>query len=148
MNELDHGEYWHGTYKGVGFKIVKWPLKHRPDLFGHEFVWNYYIYLNLDKINEADAKKLWIRAYANKYSHGRKMYRYYDCKPLTDIEMQGGITWYKKSYGLQDEKIIEIGCDYNHAWNDREYQLEEIYEDLKQSIESVLVRFPELNNEN
>ena len=144
--ELKKGEYWYGVYKGVSFKIKQWQSE--GAISGDDTIWNYYLYLPLSKINEVDAKKLWLRARATKRSNGRKMYHYYNCEPLSDIYMQGDITWYRKSYTHNDDKLVEIGCDYNHIWNDRTYDLDEVYADVKLSVESVLKRFPELLKEN
>lgn len=131
------GEYWHGNHKGVYFKVQKWESN-------GDIIWNYYVHLVLPKINDVDARKLWLTARASKHSRGRKLYKYYGCEPLNDIEMQGGITWYRKYFGLQDEKIIEIGCDYNHIWNDRDYDLNDILGDVELTIDSVIKRFPEI----
>ncbi len=147
VERLREGRYWHGIYKGVGFKIQRWEREHNGDGLLNSTVWNYYIYLDLSKINKDDAKQLWLTGKKSPNSSKRKWYKYYDCEPLKDIELQGGITWYKKQYSLNDDKIVEIGCDYDHIWNDREYDLNEVHYDVKQSIESVLARFPELQEE-
>ena len=143
---LRAGEYWYGSHKGIAYEIKSWGMRETLSAFGlPEHMWNYYIYLNLAKINPADAKKLWLRARANEYMAGRKHYNYWDCEPLKDIEMAGGITWYHKEYSLSDERTVVIGCDYAHAWNiGTSYELADILIDIEKSIESVLARFPEL----
>lgn len=58
-----------------------------------------------------------------------------------DIEFHGGITYYDQLYSVELNEVygIKLGCDYNHYWDEnKEYNLEEIFQDIKNSVDSFL----------
>jgi len=143
MGEIDElepreGKYWNGTYKDIGYRVQLWTSK---DFNGElNYIWNYYIYINLKNLSPDVAKRLWLRAKLPKLGKNfkRKLYRYYDEPLLNNIEMHGGITWYKKMYSISDEKVIEIGCDFNHDGdNYDEYDLRLVLSDVKNCIDTL-----------
>jgi hypothetical protein len=114
----DHQE-WHGTYKNVPFRIVKWRYSQSMD-----YRWNYYLFVKPRK----------IRTQKSYRGVGRQVDYY---KMYSDVELQGGITYWGKHIGSQLEESHEVGCDYGHIWNDREYSLEDIKRDVKNSIDTL-----------
>lgn len=143
MSEIEYsseGQYWHGTYKGVGFKVQSWHRKGSTNQ-----TWNYYLYISLDKLKPDNAKSLWLRGRVHKHSYGKKYYQEYKNEILQKLDFHGGMTWYGKSYSVHDKKIVEVGCDYNHLMDEgREYDLRDIEYDLKHSVDTLLKALPEL----
>lgn len=65
-------------------------------------------------------------------------YNYYDHEIISSIDFHSGITWYSKELGFDGEnKVIKIGCDYMHLWDEGKiYYVEEVERDAKTAIES------------
>ena len=120
---------WQGIYKGINFEINNWQNK-----WDGKEDWTYYLILFLDRIpKENNPKSYWLK--------GRKsgrfiFYREYDHSVIRNIDFHDGCTWYSKERGFDgDEKVIKIGCDYSHYWDEgRYYDLEIVKDDVKHTI--------------
>lgn len=140
--EKNKVEEWNGSYKGVSFQIKHWktdPNEIEPNGSDH---WTYYLILHLDRIPEKyNPKSFWLKP--KKMNIGNRIwYDYYNHPIISDLHWHGGITWYSKERGFDgDLKIIKIGCDYSHLWDEgKVYDLDYLINDVKISIE----RFKEL----
>jgi len=133
---------WTGIYKGVAFEINNW--KTPPNIYDIEEkdYWTYYLYLYLDRIPKEDnPHSYWLS--------GRKVYNliYYNFHKhdvMNDLDWHGGLTWYSKEKGFDGSgKVIKIGCDYSHSWDEgRFYDLEDVKSDCKNTIEMFLQKVP------
>lgn len=114
----------HMAYRGVNAKII-----HPHD----GYKWAFYIYINLKQIKDQElAKSLWIEA----GSEGFCSYMSNDF--INRLEFHGGCTYYHKSFGRWDDKIIELGCDYGHYGDEGErYSLQSVKFDLLACIDSL-----------
>lgn len=128
---LKQREITYFTYRGVNVEV-----RHPSDSI--HCGWTYYLFLNLSRFaDEKPAKKLWLTA-RDKWGNGRKSYDYEKSYLLTHMEFHGGITWYSKHFTLNDEKVIEVGCDYAHYWDEgRCYSLETVIRDAKRTVDSL-----------
>lgn len=110
------------TYRGIGVKI-----NHPHD----HYKWAYYVYLVLNQFQDQKlAKKLWIKANTNGF------WDYYKIPFLSGMDGHGGITYYEKSLSRHDKKIIEIGFDYGHIYDDEEtYELQDIVNDAINTVD-------------
>lgn len=146
---------WHGIYRGIGFSIKNWSYDTTsPSL--PEQCWNHYIYLILDNIPaQYKPESFWLRAKPMKWPTlkgmkkppksltERKLYRYYDHPIIGEIEFHGSITWYAKKYTTDDQRYIEIGCDYQHSWDQgHDYDLQYILRQVEKSIDSLYKLMP------
>lgn len=126
---------WAGSHLGVGFEINNW--KTEPNTIDHHWRehWTYYIFLHIDRIPEQyDPESFWLSG--NKI--GRHVhYNYYEHPILGSIEFHGGCTWYSKEQGFDEsERVIKIGCDYQHYWDEgKQYRLESVLRDVQNTIE-------------
>jgi|SRR6056297_360514 len=123
-----------GSYKKLSFEICK-PVE--------PYNWyRYYIYLVLPRIQDEElAENLWLEAKDSTIvlERPRKMYMYYDNDFLINVPMHGEITFYKKEFNQEDERVIKIGCDYNHYFDEyRGYILEDVKEEVKETIDYIL----------
>ena len=132
---------WFGQYLGVRYEINNFK---RPNIEGGESDrWTYYLFINLSKIpKENKIKSLWLRGEKTEYN--RINYRYYNHKLIDMLDFHGGCTWYSKQYGFDGhDKIIKIGCDYQHLWDEGiPYFIEEVNRDAKSSIDRFIELIP------
>jgi len=129
---------WFGTYNGVRFEINNWINE-----YDNKEVWTYYIIIHLDRIpNKHKPKTFWLKGIKD----GKHVfYRYYNHHVLVDLDWHGGLTYYNKENGFDgSEKIIKVGCDYNHIWNEeRYYDLKTVKGEVKETIDKFLTHIPD-----
>ena len=138
MNLPRKVEEWHDRYRGISWNIRKWQTS------TGEVKWNYYIYLNIEKIpEEYDPESFWLEC------SEEGGYGYYKHPIIPIIEMHYGVTYYKKhlsdsfKYG-KELRSIQIGCDYSHAWDDGEsYNEQGILVEVINTINNVFKLMPE-----
>lgn len=134
---------WNGNYKGVSFEINNFKTP-KNDWDDEKSNWTYYLFIHLNRIPNKDiSDSFWIKGTPD--NKGRVFYRYNDHHIINNIDLSGGCTWYSKEAGFDNSnKVIKIGCDYQHIWNDGiEYYLEWIINDVKKSIDSFLSFIPD-----
>ena len=128
---------WTGAYRGVAFEINNWQAD-----YDKEDCWTYYLILHINRIpKEHKPNSYWIKG---KMSRKHVIYDYYKHPVLSNIEWHYKITWYSKEHGFDGaEKIIKIGCDYRHYWDEGHYyNLDIVKYDVKKTIDSFLVHVP------
>ncbi len=135
---------WNGNYRGVQFEINNFKIP--PNIVDdHESDnWTYYLYIHLNKIpKENNPDSFWLKGKADE--RGRVFYNYYENDAIMDIEFHGGCTWYSKERGFDGEnKVIKIGCDYQHLWDEGiYYYIEWVQKDVMDTIDSFLLRVPD-----
>ena len=132
---------WTGTHNGVGFEINNWKSK---DIMndGDKDNWTYYIFLHLDRIpKESKPNSFWLKP--QRFTISDRVHYDYNKHPVIDgIDFHGGCTWYSKEHGFdKTPKVIKIGCDYMHLFDENHfYYIESIVAEVKNTIE----RFREL----
>jgi len=139
---MEKSEIYRDQYRDVDFSISKFKA------FSHSLnsaSWAHYIHLNLDKQikDKSIADKLWLTPeYDDK---NRVSYSYYS-SIIAEIEFHGGCTWYsKESSPDEKDRIIKIGCDYQHSWDEGKfYDVQYIERQAKESIDTLLKIVPVL----
>jgi hypothetical protein len=118
-----------GNYRGIVFEI------NHPD---ENYKFTYYISLDLERFQDKEfADSLWLTATETGIGK-QKRYKYSDIDFFNEIHFHGGITWYSKLFSLNDDRIIKIGCDYNHSfdqWNF--YDLDDVLNDVRKTIDDI-----------
>ena len=128
---------YRGSYKGVNWEI---------DFIERSYAkwWTYYVFLKKDRMiaNEFKLFNCPVKTY-KLGNRKRKSYDYYKLPGC--FEFHGGCTYYEKH---RDDTlghfVIQIGCDYNHAWDEDEaqdYCFEDIISDVNKSIDKFLTQF-------
>lgn len=134
---------WNGSYKGVGFEINNWKTP-QNDFSEEKDNWTYYIFIHLNRVTDIKkANSLWIKGKAD--NKGRVFYQYHKNNLISNIEFAGGCTWYSKESGFDGaNKVIKIGCDYQHSWDEGySYNLDCVKKDIEKSIDSFLNFIPD-----
>ena len=132
-------DLYRGIYREINYKIIR-HAKGREHTPANEGIWCFYIYLHESKVK--DFSKLWLPVKIVKFSlesRGYVNYEYY-CEPFNSMEFHGGITYYCKYGETEGYRSVEIGCDYNHLWDNERgcgYDVEDILVGVKCAIDSV-----------
>ena len=128
------------VYRGISVEINNWKEENSYD--GKTNHWTYYLFLNLSRFtDEKLARKLWIQAKAQnpkseKPCERRKYHGYSKISFLNSIDFHGGITYYSKLYSHYGEKMIQIGCDYDHLYDNPDHEtIESVKNDAIRSID-------------
>jgi len=135
--ETKEKKTYSGEYKNITFSIDRF----EPFICtGNDYSWTHYIYINLDNQikDKKIADKLWLNP---KYDDkNRVSYNYYYDSIINNIVFHGGCTWYSKESSVDDKyRVIKIGCDYQHSWDDnKNYCLEYIKEQVMETIDSFI----------
>lgn len=135
-------QVWTGSHKGVSFEINNW--KTPPNIFEptEKDCWTYYLIIHIDRIPiENNPKSYWLKG---EKMMSRISYSYYDHDVMCDFDWHGGITWYSKEHGFDNSnKVIKIGCDYSHLWDEGHfYEIEDVKSDVENTIERFLHHIP------
>ncbi len=134
-------DVWRGTYREIGYKVSLHGKGEEHTLAG-EGTWCFYIYL-VEK-NMVNFPAIWLEDKIYKWkpeAYGYISHDYY-CEPLNSLEFHGGITFYQKHGHTEGYRYVELGCDYNHLWDQERgfgYNIEEVLLDVKICIDSVYV---------
>jgi hypothetical protein len=127
---LDECHSWHADYRGIVFEINKFHIGDREG-------WAYYLYLRLDAIpEESNPESFWLKSREEKHA-GRPAYDYSLHEIMSDLDWHGGITYYSKESSDDDGyRVIKIGCDYQHSFDQgQDYTVESVLLDVKRSID-------------
>jgi hypothetical protein len=140
--QLSTRKVWNGIYKGVAYEINSFEIPGFPRMEETKISWTHYLWLNLELIPEKFRDEFWIPPKEDTgppfYASG-PFYDYFKGAP-GKIEFHGGCTFYSKEHGLDGgRKIVKIGCDYQHLWDEGQtYDLSYVFSEVRTSIESFI----------
>ncbi len=138
--KLRHTDEWSGEHKGVSFTIKHWNInsEHCP-----QGIWNYYLHIPLDAIPKE--KQHSFLANSKKDDRGRVHYEYSEKHLINDLNWHCGMTFYQK-HGMDDAPIVvEMGCDYNHYWDEgKRYDIGIVLSDCQNSIDRLWELVPDM----
>lgn len=64
---------------------------------------------------------------------------------MSDLDWHGSITYYKKESMDGSPRMITLGCDYNHIWDEgQHYTVNEIFSDVKATVDKLYELVPNL----
>lgn len=130
LSEIREKKVWSGQYDGIAFEINNW-----QEIWRQKQSWTYYLYIYLNRIPEQfNPESFWLIDKATDYNS--ITHDYFGHPIISQIDFHCGITYYEKKQGLKkDERIIKIGCDYSHYWDEgKEYIFDGILMDVENSI--------------
>ena len=137
MSTLSKIETWRGEHAGVQFKICNW--EHSP-MSGLPPVWNYYLYIS-EKLVGEKFLAMWLDdEIVTMPGSGREMinHDYFSLEVANVADLHGGITFYSKHGHSAGYRSIEIGCDYQHLYdNQKSWTLDLVEADARRSCDLV-----------
>lgn len=127
-------ESYSGKYLGVPYEIRHWSYSNGTPQ------WNYYIFLSEKQIPSV-FKSLWLKP---KVAIVGSNHIYYDYSKtlISNLDWHCGCTYYEKISGLDKQtKIVKVGCDYGHIWDEgKSYSIADIERDVIDCINSLVER--------
>lgn len=138
---LRENRRWSGDFRGVPFEIQNFQLGKPGDQYFKD-CWTFYIYVAIDRLPDEFKKKFWLRG--KKDERGRVHYAYSRSGVITSLEWHCGATWYSKESGIDGSpRVVKIGCDYQHLYDDEHsYNEKRLLMDVKACIDSLWTLVP------
>jgi len=132
---------WGDEYRGIHFQIENFSFSENEP----KDKWAFYLFIKLDQMPGDVAKRFWLEP-TKQLIGNRKTYAYYEEALINGIDFHCGCTWYSKESGFDDDpRIVKIGCDYQHLYDeDQSYSAESIAFDAKQAIDSLIKMVPNI----
>lgn len=112
--KLSHKDVWNFQYRGIFAEIVHWGIAD----YQLKGIWNLYIYINPENIGDKELKKNFLPIFKKVTWGGKEnqIYDIYSCQIANELELHGGAT-YLNIENSNGKKILKIGCDYNHLYD-------------------------------
>lgn len=128
-------ETYSGKYLGVPYEIKHWRFSDgKPQ-------WNYYIFLIEPQIPEA-FPSLWLKGKPSNIGGKTRIFYDYGNTLIANLEWHMGCTFYEKVSGFDKQtRIIKVGCDYAHLYDEgKNYSISDIERDVMDCIKSLVDR--------
>lgn len=129
-----------GEHRGVKYKISN-HARYEEGVNRIRGTWCYYVYINELILDENDFSDFWLEARGvDSFGGDWKSAKYDYWAPVwADADWHGGVTHYQKIGGLDgSSRLVEIGCDYAHLYDDqRTYNYEWVEMDAKRTIDAL-----------
>ncbi len=135
---MKHKDRWSDTYRGVQIEVCRW-----SDFEGKP-IWNFYLHLSLEQIEDPGLREeswLPIKSFEVLGFSGTT-YDYMNAW-FSNLDFHHGITYFQKRLldNTRDDKerrAIQIGCDYNHLWDQgKTYTAESVMQDARNCVDSL-----------
>ena len=129
----------HGIFNGIRYTVSN-HIRGVPEINGGRGIWCYYIYISDLILAPANFEEFWLAPRPEKnslYTDPNVRVASYDywAPKWSDVFWHGGITFYKKVSGFDGEnRIVKIGCDYGHLYDNGFEQFEDVERDAKRTI--------------
>jgi len=140
MERIEAINIWRGTYRGVPFEVNNFSLGGDPK-------WTFYLHIYLDQMPEDIRERFWLEPDPPMEEFKNRVFYPYNYEPLiNDLAWHHGCTFYEKIMGFDGaRRVVKIGCDYNHLWDqERTYTLEAVSSDARRCIDSLYELIPNI----
>ena len=139
MSELRHKETWNCKHANLFIEIVHWGVDSMNNGKG---VWNYYVTIPERLVKPEVFAKLWLDDKEERFSEKGLSYitNDYMSQPFADVDWHYGITYYEKCGQVVGYRMVKLGCDYNHLWDEETGHpdiLDSVLMDAKQTAEQL-----------
>ena len=144
---LNKKEVWSAVVEGLAIEIVHWGVergKFEP-LNNGKGVWNYYVYLPETLLGK-QFDDLWLPDDIVQFSKDgpKHITHSYMNSSFNIDEWHSGVTYYEKLGQVKGHRIIKIGCDFNHIWDEEreyDYNLEEVAFEAENTAKALAKRY-------
>lgn len=120
-----HKDVWNFNIEDKIFiEIVHWGVDREnvefKPLNNGAGVWNYYCLIPERLITPEVFKELWLSDKVVKWSEHGQFHIIHDYmnERFNQVFWHGGITHYSKVGQVEGFRLVKLGCDYNHLWNE------------------------------
>lgn len=136
-----------GSYRGISWSIHRSKTSdYMKQSSQKDFDWCHYIILDLDQIPEESREQFWLSPKPEEMSVSKRKYVRYDYYDsiISSLELHGGCTFYEKTSGIDGSpRVVKIGCDYQHLWDDgQDYSVNSVLFEAKETIDSLHTLIP------
>lgn len=142
LHDLKRSDVWKTKLFDIPIKIVRWDgFQSSTCRNAPQNNWNYYCYLLESKIRKDLFESSWLE---DKIMDWGITHDYYSPAFSVDIYWHGGVTWYQKFPNIPGYRMIEIGCDFQHLFDQErgfEYNLEEVFIECRRTAEELSKMF-------
>ena len=148
---LRHREEWSGRHNGIYFKVSKHIMGGVAGLaHGTYPVWCYYISLHENQVPAEKLPAFFLEPKIETLAgsgRGYVRYHYTDSALGALDSWHGGITYYGYVSFIPGHRVVEAGCDWNHAWDNAEhdpYSLTCVERECRATVDELLELHPDL----
>ena len=136
-----------GSYRGIAWSINRTKTSDSMKEYSRrDFDWCHYIHLSLEQLPEESREQFWLSPKPQEMSVSKRKYVSYDYwdSIISSLEFHGGCTFYEKVSGVDGSpRVVKIGCDYQHLWDDgQNYSVNSVLFEVKESIDSLHALIP------
>jgi hypothetical protein len=122
-------------YRGIRIKVAHPPTEG----CGH---WCYYVYLFLDRFEDEKLRKsVWVPKRTFDRLPGMKplvVWNYSGCDWFDALDFHCGVTFYEKHISAAGDRMVEVGCDFGHLWDDdKHFTLESVLWEAKVTVDAI-----------
>lgn len=134
---------WGFTYRDISIEINNFTIEGLPKHdIPERICWTYYLYVPLSMLPDKLKEKSWLEPEYSELAGIERGHMPYMEAWFADLDWHCEITYYQQSIvnGMRgrDSRVIEIGCDYQHLWDeDHIYRVEDLVHDAKQTVDSL-----------
>lgn len=131
--QLESIKLWRGRHRGVAFEI-----KNRAGIAALDQptgAWTAYVYLHESLVANFDF--WWLPDVLSRFSESspERVSHNYSALPA---KMHGGLTYYAKHGHSPGHRCVELGCDYQHLWDDgQRYSEDSVMVDTVETIDQL-----------
>ena len=132
---------WSGDYRNISWEINQFEIGGKP-------AWAFYLYIKLDQIPEDIRERFWLSG--ERMELGGKpsrhiMYRYENEPFISELCWHGGCTWYSKHDHDGQRRVVQIGCDYQHYFDEGQYySVDSILGEVQECVDSLYEMIPNI----
>lgn len=108
----------------------------------------YYVYLSELMFQDADFEAFWLTGmpspFGSRNGFPNMHYPYDEQRWSHNCNWHGGVTWYSKEAGFDGEvRVVKIGCDFGHYWDEgQNYTSEMVEDEAKNTIDKLREMYP------
>ena len=130
---------WNETYRDIPIEVCNWYTE------GIGQCWAFYLYIRLDQMPKHLRKRFWLKPEKSTISPKRKFYNYSGEPLINNLDWHCGCTYYSKHGHDGNTRTVQIGCDYQHYWDEgRNYNIEYVMDEARSCVDSLWEMIPNI----
>jgi len=141
LTQLPDALSWNRIHRDIPIKISLHAIgrDYTPEDKG---TWCYYIFIRESKVPKEVFQRFWLEDKTFQIAENCPVWVTHDyyTDDTSALDLSGGITFYQKHGHTEGHRCVEVGCDYNHIWDqERGFRtFEEVLFDAQHSVDCLL----------